>query len=144
MMNIDENIIKILKKDAFKAFKRGEIPVSAIIVDELGKIVSHACNSRQKAYDVLGHAEITAIKKAENKIKDWRLNGYRMYVTLEPCNMCSMVIKESRLDQVFYFLPKKNDDLNLDISINKILIEGYDDEKKYFNDLITSFFNNKR
>lgn len=143
-MKIDEYILKILKKDAKRAFRRGEIPVSAIIVDESGKVISHACNCRQTAYDVFGHAEITAIKKAERKIKDWRLNGYQMYVTLEPCNMCSMLIKECRLDQVFYFLPKKNDDIDIFISINKCMIDKYDEEKNYFNDLLTSFFDNKR
>ena len=43
-----------------------------------GKIISHSYNTRQKKYNVLGHAEINAIIKAEKKIKDWRLNGYKM------------------------------------------------------------------
>lgn len=141
---IDKKILKVLKSDVNKAFRKGEIPVSAIIVDDRGNVISHAWNCRQRAYDVIGHAEILAIRKAERKIKDWRLNGYTMYVTLEPCNMCSMFIKECRLDQVFYFLPKKLDDSDIIVPINKCMLESYDEEKKYFNDLLTSFFNNKR
>lgn len=143
-MKIDDQVLNLLKKDANKAYKCEEIPVSAVIVDGNGKVISHACNNRQKSYSVLGHAEILAINKAEKKIKDWRLDGYSMFVTLEPCNMCSMVIKECRLDHIYYFLPKKNDCNGDLLSINKSLVEDHDEYKKYFNDLLTKFFDNRR
>ena len=117
VMNIDKKILDLLLKTAEKAYKKGEIPVSAVILDQEGKLVSSAFNCRQKQYNVLGHAEISCILKAEKKIRDWRLDGYYMIVTLEPCNMCSMIIKESRLDKVYYFLPKKSDNESWEINI---------------------------
>lgn len=129
---------------AKKAYRNGEIPVSAVIIDQKGKVISSAFNNRQKKANVLGHAEILAILKAEKKNKDWRLNGYKMVVSLEPCDMCSMIIKEARLDEVYYFIPKKIHDFDNIISVNKFQINGYDDYKKKFKDLLTSFFDNKR
>lgn len=143
-MKIDDHVLSLLKNDAKKAFKSGEIPVSAVVVDSNGKVVSHGFNVRQKSYDVLGHAEIVAIKKAENKIKDWRLDGYSMFVTLEPCNMCSMVIKECRLDHIYYFLSKKVDNSSDFVLIDKSLVEDYEEYKKFLNDLLTNFFDNRR
>ena len=144
VMNIDNKVLDLLLKSAEKAYKKGEIPVSAVILDGSGRIVSSAYNNRQNKFNVLGHAEISAILKAEKKIKDWRLDGYYMIVTLEPCNMCSMVIKESRIDNVYYFLPKKNDNDSWEISINKKQLDNYDEYSKKFKELLTDFFNNKR
>ena len=131
-------------KNAEKAYKKGEIPVSAVILDQNGKLVSSAFNSRQKQYNVLGHAEISCILKAEKKIRDWRLDGYYMIVTLEPCNMCSMIIKECRLDKVYYFLPKKSDNDSWEINIDKEQIDKYEEYASKFKQLLTDFFNNKR
>ena len=144
IMNVDKKILDLLLKNAEKAFKKGEIPVSAVILDQEGKLVSSAFNSRQKQYNVLGHAEISSILKAEKKLKDWRLNGYYMIVTLEPCNMCSMVIKESRLDKVYYFLPKKSENEVWEINIDKKQIGKYEEYSSKFKQLLTDFFDNKR
>lgn len=144
VMNIDRKILDLLLKNAEKAYKKGEIPVSAVILDQEGKLVSSAFNSRQKQYNVLGHAEISCILKAEKKIRDWRLDGYYMIVTLEPCNMCSMIIKESRLDKVYYFLPKKSDNDSWEINIDKEQIDKYSEYSNKFKQLLTDFFNNKR
>ena len=144
IMNVDKKILDLLLKNAEKAFKKGEIPVSAVILDQEGKLVSSAFNCRQKQYNVLGHAEISSILKAEKKLKDWRLNGYYMIVTLEPCNMCSMIIKESRLDKVYYFLPKKSDNEVWEINIDKEQIDKYSEYSNKFKQLLTDFFNNKR
>ena len=106
-MNINEEIINRLKDLAKQAFDNREIPVSAVIVDSLGNIISEGLNTRQSTGNVLGHAEINAILAAGDKLEDWRLDGYSIIVTLEPCEMCSCIIKESRLDKVYYFLQKK-------------------------------------
>ena len=143
-MKLDKNVIDVLINDANKAKRKGEVPVSAIILDQSGRIVSHACNSRQKGYNVLGHAEISAILQAEKKIHDWRLNGYKMIVVLEPCDMCSMIISKCRIDEVFYFIPQKNVDQFNDFDIKKTLIDGYVDEKNLFENLLLNFFNNIR
>lgn len=143
-MEISVEIINKLKDLAKQAFDNNEIPVSAIIVDSLGNIVSEGLNTRQSTGNVLGHAEVNAIQAAGNKLEDWRLDGYSMIVTLEPCEMCSCIIKESRLDKVYYFLPKKYNDLEYNFNINKDQILGYGEDKEYFLELLTSFFDNKR
>ena len=143
-MNIDKKVLDILLKDARKAFKYGEIPVSAVIIDQNGKIISHSFNNRQNSFNVLGHAEINCILKAEKRIRDWRLDGYSMIVSLEPCDMCSMVIKESRLDNVYYFLPKKGDKSDYKCDVDMFMIDIYPEYTEKFKNLLTSFFDNKR
>lgn len=126
---------KIAYKEAIKAYKKGEIPVGAIIVKN-DKIIAKSHNNRQKSYNILGHAEINTIIKAEKRLKDWRLDGCTMYVTLEPCEMCQTIIKESRLDNVFFLLAKtkeKNNDLK----------ECYEITEKYGN-LLQDFFKKLR
>lgn len=91
-------------KEALKAYHKKEIPVGAVIVKN-NKIISKAYNTRQYKYNILGHAEINAIIKAEKKIKDWRLDDCELFVTLEPCEMCEKIIMESRLNKVYYLLP---------------------------------------
>ena len=144
VMNIDIKVLDLLLKNAVKAYKKGEIPVSAVILDQNGKLISDSFNNRQNKYNVLGHAEVNAIVKAEKKIKDWRLDGYYMIVTLEPCNMCSMIIKECRLDKVYYFLPKKSDNDSWEINIYKEQRDKYEADTSKFKQLLTDFFNNKR
>ena len=101
-----ENYFEIVIKEAYKAFNKKDIPVGALIVKN-GKILAKSHNNRQKKHDVLGHAEINCIKIASRKLKDWRLDGCTMYVSLEPCDMCKTLINESRIDQIFYLLPQK-------------------------------------
>ena len=144
VMNLGKKVLDLLLKNAEKAYKKGEIPVSAVILDQSGRIISSSFNDRQKKYNVLGHAEINAILKAEKKVRDWRLDGYSMIVTLEPCNMCSVIIKESRLDKVYYFLPKKKEDSSWEINIEKEQINDYKEYTNNFKHLLTDFFNNKR
>jgi len=95
--------MKIALEEAKKAVKKNEIPVGAVIVKG-NKIIAKAKNNRQHNKNVLGHAEINCILKATKKIKDWRLDKCDMYVTLMPCEMCSAVIKESRINNVYYLL----------------------------------------
>lgn len=144
VMKLDSNVLDLLLKNAEKAYKKGEIPVSAVILDRSGRVISSSYNNRQKKYSVLGHAEISAILKAEKRIKDWRLDGYCMVVTLDPCDMCSVIIKESRIDKVYYFLPKKNEDNSWEININKEQVKEYKEYTSKYKKLLTDFFDNKR
>lgn len=84
------------------ALKRGEVPVGALIVTRDGKILASASNNTEKMKCQTGHAEIRAIRKASKKIKDWRLDGCTIYITLEPCLMCFGLIKLSRISEVVY------------------------------------------
>ena len=94
-------------EESIKANKKNEIPVGAIIVRN-NKVISKSHNNRKKKYNVLGNAEINAILKAEKKIKDWRLDDCDLYVTLEPCDMCISIIKESRIKNVYYLAKNTN------------------------------------
>ena len=143
-MNIDNKTLDKLYKLANKAFKKGEIPVSAIILDKNNKIVSAKYNNRQNKYNILGHAEILAIQSLEKKIKDWRLDGYKMIVSLEPCDMCSMVINKSRLDHVYYVLSSESTDKTNDFGIRKSKLNIDKELELKFHKLLTNFFYNKR
>lgn len=93
--------MQIALKEAKKAYKKGEIPVGAIIVKD-GKIIAKAHNLKESKKISTAHAEILVINKACKKIKNWRLNGCELYVTLEPCMMCSGAIIQSRISTVIY------------------------------------------
>ena len=143
-MVISDEVIKYIKEGSLKAFNNNEIPVSCVIIDSEGNVISTGINSRQSNNNILGHAEINAIVKAEENIKDWRLDGYTMIVSLEPCEMCSSIIKESRIDKVYYFLSKKTKDIIYDYGSNKVKINKYTEVEEYLLNLLTTFFDNKR
>ena len=92
---------------AKKAYRKDEVPVGAIIVRN-NKVVSKAYNSREKKQNALHHAEILAINKACKKLKSFRLDDCEMYVTLEPCPMCSGAIINARLKKVYFGCPDLN------------------------------------
>lgn len=88
-------------KEALKAYAKLETPVGAVIVFE-GKIIARGHNTREQTQDPTQHAEIIAIKKAAKKLGSWRLIDCDLYVTLEPCPMCSGAIIQSRIKTVYY------------------------------------------
>lgn len=110
-------------KEAEKAFRKNEIPVGAVIVFN-NKIIAKAHNLKNKKYDITNHAEILVIKKAAHKLKDWRLSNCDLYVTLQPCDMCVEVIKQSRINKVYYLIDK----LEYKKTYDKTIIKKYDDE----------------
>jgi len=87
-------------KEAEKAYQKLEVPVGAIIVKD-GKIIARAYNQKEMKTDTTKHAEILAIQKASKKLKSWRLIDCEMYVTLEPCTMCSGAIINSRVKKLY-------------------------------------------
>ena len=94
-----EKYMKAAIRQAKKAYALGEVPIGCVIVYE-GKIIGRGYNRRNTDKNTLAHAEITAINKASKKIGDWRLEGCTLYVTLEPCQMCSGAIVQARIDEV--------------------------------------------
>ena len=98
----EEPQIKYMKeayKLARKAADLGEVPIGCVIEFQ-GKIIGRGYNRRTTDKCTLGHAEITAIKKASKYLGDWRLEGCTMYVTLEPCQMCAGAIVQARIPRV--------------------------------------------
>ena len=87
---------------AHKAAVADEVPVGAVVVNTEGVVVSQAYNSVEHDCTQRSHAESLAIEYATKEVGDWRLDGYWVYVTLEPCSMCIAFIRLSRLAGVVY------------------------------------------
>ena len=129
-------------KEARKAYKKDEVPVGAVIVKD-GEIIARAHNVKEQKKDTTKHAEIIAIQKASKKLESWRLENCTMYVTLEPCMMCTGAIMESRIKETKFLLNRTNVCFKPDSFIK---IQMIDDKKmcdKYLK-LIQKFFVNKR
>ena len=88
-------------KEAQIAAERGEVPVGAVIVKD-GKIIARGRNMREEKQNALSHAEIEAINSACKNLNSWRLDGCEIYVTLEPCPMCTGAIINSRISTLIF------------------------------------------
>ena len=95
----DYRYMKQAITQAKKAYKLNEVPIGCAIVYE-GKVIGRGYNRRNTDKTSLGHAEITAIKKASRYMNDWRLENCTLYVTLEPCQMCAGAIVQARIPKV--------------------------------------------
>ena len=85
------------------AAELGEVPVGAVVVRRTtGEIIGEGYNRRETDRDPLAHAEILAIREASQTLKGWRLSGCDLYVTLEPCPMCSGAILNARISTVYF------------------------------------------
>ncbi|TMN22298.1 tRNA adenosine(34) deaminase TadA [Lentibacillus cibarius] len=91
-------------KQAKKAKTINEVPIGAVIVYE-GDVIATGYNIRETSQTTLSHAELIAIKQANQVIGSWRLEDCTLYVTLEPCPMCAGAIVQSRIKRVIYGAP---------------------------------------
>lgn len=142
---MNEKYMELAISMAKKAFKKGEIPVGAVIVKN-GKIIAKSYNTKEKNKDVTCHAEINAIKKACKKLKTWHLEDCELYTTLEPCMMCTGAIIQSRIKKIYFSTTNESfGELVNYVNNNKIKLqinEGlYKDESIK---LLQKFFKNKR
>ena len=141
LKNNDEFYMKIALKEARLAYDDDEIPIGAVIVLN-NKIISKGHNQCQKLNDSTAHAEMIAITSAQNKIGSKYLNNCELFVTLEPCMMCSGAIYLSKLSKVTYalddkekgYLRKSKEETNKKLIIESNILE---DESK---NLLESFF----
>lgn len=97
----DDFFMSLALEEAKKAFEKQEVPVGAVIAQE-GRVLSQSHNFREGQQNPLGHAELLAIEKASKELNSWRLEGCKIYVTLEPCLMCIGAILQARLSHLIY------------------------------------------
>ncbi|MDR3610609.1 MAG: tRNA adenosine(34) deaminase TadA [Ignavibacteriaceae bacterium] len=88
-------------QEAEQALQEEEVPVGAVVVHK-GKIIGRGRNQVELLKDPTAHAEIIALSAAGNYLRDWRLNECDMYVTLEPCIMCTGAMLASRINNLFF------------------------------------------
>lgn len=101
MVSRDELFMRAALDEAHIALQNGDVPVGAVIVRN-GEIISSGHNVRERETDPSGHAEIRAIFNAGKALGDWRLDGCTIYVTLEPCVMCTGACIVSRLSRIVF------------------------------------------
>ncbi len=98
-MEKDVKYMRAAMREAQKAYRLGEVPIGCVIVYE-DRIIGRGYNRRNTDKSTLSHAEIRAIAQASRRMGDWRLEECTMYVTLEPCQMCSGAIVQARIPRV--------------------------------------------
>ena len=81
---------------------RRDVPVGAVVLDDAGRVIARAPNTREAEPDPTAHAEILAIRQAGRQLGTWRLTGCTLVVTLEPCTMCAGAVTAARLDRLVF------------------------------------------
>ncbi len=100
----DERFMGLALEQARLAAQLGEVPIGAVVVCD-GQVVGAAGNRRETQADPAAHAEFTAMLQASRALGRWRLTGCSVYVTLEPCLMCSGLMVNARVDRCVYGAP---------------------------------------
>ena len=146
----DAECMRIALEEAEAAFEENEVPVGAIIVLN-GQIIGRGHNHREERHDISSHAEIEALKDAARRLGRWDLSGATLYVTLEPCLMCSGAIIQSRVSRLVFGA----DDPDRGAVVSRVLafehFKGDSDPlisrgilEKESKDLLKRFFSKKR
>ncbi len=104
---MDKKFMQLAISEAKKAATENEVPVGAVIVKD-GVVLAAAHNMREQKQNAISHAEIEAINLACKNLGSWRLDGCEMYVTLEPCPMCTGAIINARIKTVIFGAFDKN------------------------------------
>lgn len=140
-----ETHVKFMKeayKEALKAYNENEVPVGCVLVYN-GKIIARAHNKKEQLNSVINHAEIQVIQKASKKMRSWRLEDCDLYVTLQPCMMCSGAIYQSRIKNVYFGAEQKTDYFKLsDLNWYPNVVGGV--LANECQDLLLKFFKEKR
>ena len=149
MQKDNEYYMSFALRQANKAKELNEVPIGAVIVKD-NAIISRAYNNRNSTQNAINHAEMLAISKACKKLKSWRLDGCKIYVTLEPCPMCLGAILNARIEEIVFGAYDKTSKNNLlDIIVNddrlnhKAKVVGGVLEDKCSN-ILKDFFKTKR
>ena len=97
-----EDAMSAALEAARQAAAAGDVPVGAVLLDELGEAVAVDRNRREELADPTAHAEMLVISRRAREIGSWRLTGHTLVVTLEPCPMCAGAAVWARLDRIVY------------------------------------------
>lgn len=100
-MSTDNDFMKVALEEAEAGYRRGEVPVGAVLVRE-GIVLAQAHNSPIANNDPSAHAEMQVLRQAAEKIGNYRLAGTELYVTIEPCIMCAGAIIHARVNRVIF------------------------------------------
>jgi tRNA(Arg) A34 adenosine deaminase TadA len=99
----DQATMRIALEEAQAAAARGEAPIGAVVIDPAsGEVIARAGNSPIGAHDPTAHAEILALRAAAAKLRNYRLTGLTLVVTLEPCAMCAGAISHARIARLVF------------------------------------------
>ena len=101
---LDAHFMQLALEQAQHAWSLGEVPVGAVVVKD-GVVIATGFNQPIGSHDPTAHAEINALRAAADKLGNYRLPGCELYVTLEPCIMCSGAMMHARLARVIYGAP---------------------------------------
>ena len=101
---LDQQYMRMAIEQAQLAAQSGEVPVGAVLVKD-GQVISKAFNKPIANHDPSAHAEMLALREAALAEENYRIPGSTLYVTLEPCAMCSGAILHARIDRVVYGAP---------------------------------------
>lgn len=145
----DEEDKRFMKKAfnlALRAYEEGEVPIGAVIVRE-GSVIGEGYNQTELLKDATAHAEMIAITSAESAKENWRLNDCTMYVTVEPCMMCTGAVSLSRIGRIVYgledprmgFISSKFDGLK-ELNINKAVTVERGLMREEIYELMQNFF----
>jgi tRNA(adenine34) deaminase len=97
----DVSFMRVALNEARAAAERGEVPIGAIIVRD-GRIIARAGNRTITDSDPTAHAEIVVLRAAARELKNYRLLGVTLYVTIEPCSMCAGAMIQARIARLVY------------------------------------------
>ncbi len=97
----DTEFMGLALEEARAAAAAGEVPIGAIMVHE-GKILARSGNRTIRDCDPTAHAEIVVLREASRRLRNYRLGGTTLYVTIEPCNMCAGAMIQARVTRLVY------------------------------------------
>jgi tRNA(adenine34) deaminase len=99
--SVDDRMMELALEEARRCLEWGDVPVGAVLAQD-DKVLAAAGNQRERLADPTAHAEILALREGSQRLGTWRLEGWTLYVTLEPCAMCAGALVLARADRLVF------------------------------------------